>query len=753
MGRKPNPIVSKYFTRGAKIEDASNRYQYTCKQCGERFPKGRIDSLYTHITKKCTALSFQAKKDLVLQIHDQALAADAASATKNKSTVEKTETSHQQNTNSLDVLAEASQQHSYPTPYPASYPLPYPPTFTVRDSNGNRKSIVLDPALENETFSSTPLHEKENHESGRKLRESFDAPLATARLTLAGTSSSGPTSIAVVPALPDSVRRAIDDASPSTASHINDLQIQATSASSRSASLRSIAASANASLANAAIPKVPNFIPSGSRVTMTGTGQQASSWPPATTAVNETSYPGHDKQLIKQQLAPIYPRPIEKDPPQAAKDLPSESSQESSDQKPKGRAQFTEARKKEIKKMRQIGSCIRCKMLKKPCSASTPCITCSAIDSPRTWKGFQCLRAKLVDLYQGYVVGLCQTISSQEINVLKSDLHVVHDPCKLSVRYFADADSIELGALISSMESSEIGPSLSSVQNKHGPAAKTVILDNEMNDLPTIFEEYIQKESAHFFEQEVSPIVKSAAMRVHQYGQDSDDVLLKTVVDLWMLTTMISDPTKVWSILVLQDVPEGSCETNRSRAAAGTSINEQTDQQSYALLCSQLQRGLERLATKLSTHALNKFEQQLLRPVSLNQFEAFLIAIILINCVERHSWIFHKWTDQSKAEPRPLKDSPADMISQAEQVTNVIAFMITIRNLTPRITETTAGGVLQAEHPNDEKYAKWFEEIGATVDLLAQRRENAVFDLGDCRSLDLQYSATLLLPSHNVQNA
>jgi len=40
MGRKPNPLISEYFERGAKINDKSNRYPHRCKLCGEVFPKG-----------------------------------------------------------------------------------------------------------------------------------------------------------------------------------------------------------------------------------------------------------------------------------------------------------------------------------------------------------------------------------------------------------------------------------------------------------------------------------------------------------------------------------------------------------------------------------------------------------------------------------------------------------------------------------------------------------------------------------------
>lgn len=53
MGRKPNQRVLEYFDRGARLADNSNRYEHTCKACGELFPKGRIETLIAHIERKC----------------------------------------------------------------------------------------------------------------------------------------------------------------------------------------------------------------------------------------------------------------------------------------------------------------------------------------------------------------------------------------------------------------------------------------------------------------------------------------------------------------------------------------------------------------------------------------------------------------------------------------------------------------------------------------------------------------------------
>jgi len=70
MGRKPNALILQHFERGAKLNDSSNRYEHTCKACGEKFPKGRIDSLSNHLTKKCPALSMQDRQKAALELNN-----------------------------------------------------------------------------------------------------------------------------------------------------------------------------------------------------------------------------------------------------------------------------------------------------------------------------------------------------------------------------------------------------------------------------------------------------------------------------------------------------------------------------------------------------------------------------------------------------------------------------------------------------------------------------------------------------------
>lgn len=151
MGRKSNPVIAKHFTRGEKLQDSSNRYQYTCKQCGEHFPKGRIESLYNHVVNKCTALSVNQKRGINLQLQQISDAASATAAARNQRKVEMSQKSdlslpkpQKQDCARLNALAEVSHQR-------ATTQHDYAPFLVTGNggNGGNVRPMVLDPALEN----------------------------------------------------------------------------------------------------------------------------------------------------------------------------------------------------------------------------------------------------------------------------------------------------------------------------------------------------------------------------------------------------------------------------------------------------------------------------------------------------------------------------------------------------------------------------------------------------------------------------
>ncbi len=89
--------------------------------------------------------------------------------------------------------------------------------------------------------------------------------------------------------------------------------------------------------------------------------------------------------------------------------------------------------------------------------------------------------------------------------------------------------------------------------NGYRIVGKTLIVNNEANDPPIVFEHHISKEVARFIEHESSPVIKSAAGYRCQSCQDSEEKLLHNVVKLWMATRMLSDSTIVWKFSVLHN--------------------------------------------------------------------------------------------------------------------------------------------------------------------------------------------------------
>lgn len=163
MGRKPNQLILEFFVRGQKLEDASNRYQHTCKACGEKFPKGRIDSLTNHLVKKCQAIPLRDRQRVLLRLHELPDLNDAEQKDPNVPGATKGKPgqltfSAKQNFDGLNVLAEASRQVGTADRSKRRAPA-YAQSMTVEG-----KSVVVDPALEAEGIQGNVLPRTDNSE-------------------------------------------------------------------------------------------------------------------------------------------------------------------------------------------------------------------------------------------------------------------------------------------------------------------------------------------------------------------------------------------------------------------------------------------------------------------------------------------------------------------------------------------------------------------------------------------------------------
>lgn len=102
-------LILQHFERGPKLTDSSNRYQHTCRSCGEKFPKGRIDSLTTHLVKKCPALSLHDRKKALMELNNMPSVAEGSRG--DNSMGQGLEMHDQQTWTALETLAEVSRLH------------------------------------------------------------------------------------------------------------------------------------------------------------------------------------------------------------------------------------------------------------------------------------------------------------------------------------------------------------------------------------------------------------------------------------------------------------------------------------------------------------------------------------------------------------------------------------------------------------------------------------------------------------------
>ena len=142
MGRKPDVLIATYFERGAKLQDASNRYSFTCRGCNTLFPKGRTSHLIDHLignASRCPALTPEDIADIVaIRASKSAEKMQQASAKRSAaysfleqeslSTVRhKRQAIHEHGANSnlsgLEALAEASRRVEWPTKQQGNKPI------------------------------------------------------------------------------------------------------------------------------------------------------------------------------------------------------------------------------------------------------------------------------------------------------------------------------------------------------------------------------------------------------------------------------------------------------------------------------------------------------------------------------------------------------------------------------------------------------------------------------------------------------
>lgn len=140
-------------------------------------------------------------------------------------------------------------------------------------------------------------------------------------------------------------------------------------------------------------------------------------------------------------------------------------------------------------------------------------------------------------------------------------------------------------------------------------------------------------------------------------------------------------------------------------------IEEVSDQDSYGLICSQLRAAMEKRAMQLSKSVINDLERRLLQRQKTGWFETFLVAIVLLNCVERTCWLFRSWDNENFAQRWPLDKRPPYYYNQSDRFADILHMLLRMRSLPPKTTVRPESGVLKAAEGSDENAVRWFDMI------------------------------------------
>lgn len=441
--------------------------------------------------------------------------------------------------------------------------------------------------------------------------------------------------------------------------------------------------------------------------------------------------------------------------------------------KPKVRGRFSDTRRKEVQEVRKRGACIRCRMLKKPCSGDNPCNTCQNVESARLWKQ-PCIRTRIAEEFSLYTAGLYTMLAHHAVYQAKGSIRLNQTPGRIEASHHPESGQFATFTPLrcqqtQTVQSAAIDPAIFAAMT----SSDLELIDTD-DDISGKLDGYIKKIAPTFYDTEDSPFMKTTIQTALSLTATSQDALLPKALELWSFTRILTSTTSQWhffsnaSHAPSHDPPTLS--DTDLQDPARTPISPQTQQTSYNLIKLQLMGATEKRAACLARIIMNDLERRLLQRQQANAFETFLVAVILLACVERMCWLFRTWdvtpphttsdpsetdlatalqSDPSLALARrhpkwPLDKSPAAFSQQGERFSDILNMLLKMRGVPPKPTARSSDGVLLVWGDDaDAKVKQWYEGIRITAQMLDERA-GAKFVGADSGEWDLRWVGKIL---------
>ncbi|KAF2691349.1 hypothetical protein K458DRAFT_438975 [Lentithecium fluviatile CBS 122367] len=762
MGRRPNQLILEFFERGPKLEDASNRYQHTCKSCGEKFPKGRIDSLTNHLIKKCPALPLRDRQRALLQFHELPDLPDLNMSTSGPMQMQNGQTMNlpfapsKQGLSALETLAEVSRQHLDLSGkrIPVQQQKSPPPQQQASYNGGGLDEFLMDDRPETDSSALSQSMEMSNAPALPSIYQ-FNGPLHH---------------------------------SPASSPHMSSMPLA--SAGSMAEMVPSLVMAASAAnelmpLTNGMTMEPDLHIPNPGSMSDKFFHAQTRQWSNSI----DPLLPEHtNRELIPNegdQKGSANPRPLAMNPNGTHTHFTTDFSMNQKPSKPKVRGRFTDTRRKEVQEVRKRGACIRCRMLKKPCSGDNPCNTCQNVESARLWKQ-PCIRTRIAEEFNLYSAGLHNVLAYHAIGQAKGQIRLDQIPGRIEATHFPDSGIFATFTPLKCQpqgHGAEIDPAILASMSP----SQLEIIDNE-DDISGKLDLYIKKIAPSFFESEDSPFMKTTLNTAFSITSTNPDDLLTKVLELWNLTRALTSPTVDWHLFsnpsLAPTMAPAMLVSPEIETINRTLITPVSNQASHDLIKLQLIGATEKRAACVARIVMNDLERRLLQRQQASPFETFLVAVILLACVERMCWLFRTWESRNdETEPQsieaplpppqpqtddniaqalqlapltgnmpapsrnpkwPLDRHPAYYSQQGERFSDILLMLLKMRGVPPKPQARSTDGMLVIWGDDaDEKVREWYEGIGVSNEILAER-SNARFVGEDPKEWELKFAGKII---------
>ncbi|KAF2431122.1 hypothetical protein EJ08DRAFT_649198 [Tothia fuscella] len=717
MGRRPNPIIQLYFDRGAKLDDASNRYEHSCKKCHETFTKGRQETLINHITRKCQIINQEERAKLLADVSLQRYSFGG-----NRSPPRRT-SNHQTGLTGLDALAEVSRQHGK-IDYGGQHPSVPDDFLNSNHEYGSETSSPVAPIQAPDSHIWTPNFGPSTTVYAQLMHHGYNAnptPMnSNASLQMAEAALG-----ALDPHLSHRQQRSAPQPAPSgqealvAYSHGQPPNLDASHSRHSSSLVHYVTNQPLPHDEQHSQPPTPAVLtppdmPQGNgqqRVFIDFThGQQSS---PSTTAPLEPSVPDDD-YIIPDTEEIGTPLTENGDSTFAMWDFTNPPTSPLAIRKVRGK--FAPDRRSAVKEVRKKGACLRCRMLKKSCDSGDPCKECAKLEGARLWKG-QCIRTRLSKIFEVFSSGLFMVFAHHAVEAAKQSGPATAMPGRLEVTYFPTSHVYMTFSYVEILHSSKTNHiTLLNLEeqdstNKPTPGTRPILYAT------SLLEKHQVSEAGVFTTSTFMHKTLAGAMDM------KDRLLVAKALELWVLTTMLAlPPSDFKTVFNANLAPKDIATIDHGSSFRPMSSN---------LVYLQVRRAVEKCTDILFKVVMVELEKSLIQRKQSDNFETFIGTILLLRCVEQICHLYKSFdvstnegVAQSSHQPGmekpyqspykppppswPLDKPPHYFWQQGERFSDLMCSMLKLRKVTPK-TEIR-NGVFVAVGESDQ-VREWFEGI------------------------------------------